>query len=133
MKKLSRFGVSLEHELLAELDALVSRHRFPNRSQAIRYLIRKNLVEDAWKENKEVAGCLVLIYDHHRRELVNKSFAIQHSFGKLILSSQHVHLSHHSCLEMIALKGKAKQLRNLADRLISIKGIKHGQLVMTGK
>jgi CopG family nickel-responsive transcriptional regulator len=129
--KIKRFGVSLEEDLLRELDNLTKRHKFPNRSQAIRFLIRKNMVEEAWQENKEVAGCVVLIYDHHKRDLVNKSLDIQHRFGDLILSVQHVHLDHHNCLEMIALKGKAYQLGELADTLISQKGIKHGKLVMT--
>jgi len=129
--KIRRFGVSLEEELLRELDGLARRHKFPNRSQAIRFLIRSNLVEEAWQRDKEVAGCVVLIYDHHKRELVNKSLGIQHKFGHLILFSQHVHLDHHNCLEMIALKGRAGELKELADRLISLKGINHGRLIMT--
>jgi len=122
----------LEEELLISLDKLVKKRKFPNRSQAIRYLIRKNIVEDAWQEDKIVAGCVVLIYDHHKRELVNKSLDIQHRFGDSVLSAQHVHLDHHNCLEMVALKGKAHRLQELADSLISLKGIKHGELVMSG-
>ena len=132
MENVKRFGVSLEDNLLKDLSRLISKHKFPNRSQAIRFLIRNSLVEDAWEENKEVAGCLVLIYDHHKRNLVNKSLDIQHRFGNLILSVQHVHLSQHSCLEMIALKGRASYLKDLADQLVSLKGIKHGKLVMSG-
>ncbi|MDD4909648.1 MAG: nickel-responsive transcriptional regulator NikR [Candidatus Omnitrophica bacterium] len=132
MKTIKRFGVSLEEGLLSELDGLAKRQKFPSRSQAIRFLIRNNVVEDAWQSNKDVAGCIVLIYDHHKRDLVNKSLDIQHKFGHLILSSQHVHLDHHSCLEMVALKGSASGLKELADSLISLKGIKHGRLVMTG-
>ena len=122
----------MEEELLISLDKLVKKRKFPNRSQAIRYLIRKNIVEDAWQEDKIVAGCVVLIYDHHKRELVNKSLDIQHRFGDSVLSAQHVHLDHHNCLEMVALKGKAHRLQELADSLISLKGIKHGELVMSG-
>ena len=132
MKNIKRFGVSLEKELFEELDSLVSRHKFPNRSQAIRFLIRNNLVEDAWNGNKKVAGCIVLIYDHHKKDVVNKSLDIQHDLGQLILSSQHVHLDHHNCLEVISLRGEARQLKELAYRLLSLKGIKHGKLVMTG-
>ncbi len=132
MKRVKRFGVSLEEDILKKLDAFVSRHKFPNRSQAIRYLIRDGIVEDAWQQDKEVAGCIVLIYDHHKRDLVNRSLDIQHEFGKLILSTQHVHLDHHNCLEMIAVRGRASQLKRLADSLISLKGIKHGRLVMSG-
>jgi len=131
MKKIKRFGVSLEEEIFNDLDKLVKRKKFPNRSQAIRFLIRSTTVKEAWQENKKVAGCIVLVYDHHKRDLVNKSLDIQHKFSELILSSQHVHLDHHNCLETISLRGKALQLKNLADSLISLKGIKHGRLVMT--
>lgn len=129
--KVKRFGVSLEEDLLNNLDYLVEKHQFPNRSQAIRFLIKKNLVEDQWEENKVVAGAIVLVYDHHKRDLQNKSTDVQHSFHPLILSVQHVHLDHHNCLETIAVKGKAQELKMLADKLIAIKGIKHGELVMS--
>lgn len=129
--KIKRFGVSLEENLLAELDKLARLQKFPNRSQAIRFLIRKNLVEEAWNKNEEVSGALILIYDHHKREVVNKSLDIQHNFTDVILSTQHVHLSHHNCLEIIALKGKAEKLKALADNLIGLKGIKHGKLVVS--
>lgn len=131
MKTIKRFGVSLEDELFKELESLVKRHKFPNRSQAIRFLIRKNLTEEAYEENKEVSGAVVMIYDHHKRELVNKSLDIQHEFGDIILATQHVHLEHHNCLELIALKGKASRLKELSDKLISLKGVKHGKLVVT--
>ncbi|MFA5338110.1 MAG: nickel-responsive transcriptional regulator NikR [Candidatus Omnitrophota bacterium] len=131
MKTIKRFGVSLEEELFNELDAIVKKHKFPNRSQAIRFLIHKNITEEAYEENKEVSGAVVIIYDHHKRELVNKSLDIQHEFTNIILASQHVHLSHHNCLEIIALKGKASNLKALADKLIALKGVKHGKLVVT--
>jgi CopG family transcriptional regulator, nickel-responsive regulator len=131
MKTIKRFGVSLEEELLKELDAFVKKHQLPNRSQAIRHLIRKNLVEDAWGKNKEVSGAVVLIFDHHKKEVVNKSLDIQHEYCPVILATQHVHLDHHNCLEIIALKGKARVLKELSDRLISLKGVKHGQLVIS--
>ena len=128
---MKRFGVSLENNLLKELDELVSIHKLPNRSQAIRHLIRKNKVEDKWKNNANVCGCIVLVYDHHKRGLLNKSVDIQHKYQRLVLSTQHVHLDHNNCLETIALKGKAKELKELADSLIALKGIKHGELVMS--
>ena len=128
---MKRFGVSLEDDLLEELDGLVSRHKLPNRSQAIRYLIRKNKVEDKWKSNAKVSGCIVLVYDHHKRDLLAQSVDIQHNYQHLILSSQHIHLDHNNCLETIALKGKAKELRALADGLIALRGMKHGELVMS--
>jgi CopG family transcriptional regulator, nickel-responsive regulator len=131
MKKIKRFGVSLEEELFRELDSLVKRHKFPNRSQAIRFLIRKNLAEEDYEENKVVSGAVIMIYDHHRRELVNRALDIQHEFGGVILATQHVHLDHHTCLEIIALKGRAAVLKDLSDRLTSLKGVKHGKLVVT--
>jgi CopG family nickel-responsive transcriptional regulator len=131
--EVKRFGVSLEKDLLTELDRLVSKKQFPNRSQAIRYLIKRFSIEDEWEEDKDVAGAIVLVYDHHKRELQTKSTDIQHNFHDLILSVQHVHLDHHNCLETIAVRGKASKLKSLADKLIAIKGVKHGELVMTSK
>jgi CopG family nickel-responsive transcriptional regulator len=127
-----RFGVSLEEDLLNDLDNLVIKHRFPNRSQAIRFLINQHKVEDRWKEDADVAGALVLIYDHHKRDIQKHMTGIQHDYNCLILSSQHIHLDHNNCLETIALKGKAGKLLKLADKLKAIKGIKHGDLVMSG-
>jgi CopG family nickel-responsive transcriptional regulator len=129
--QVKRFGVSLENNLLKKLDQLVENQKFPNRSQAIRYLIKKNLVEDEWEGNEEVAGAIVLVYDHHKRNLQKQSTEVQHDFHHLILASQHVHLDHDNCLETISVKGKAQQLLILANQLIAIKGIKHGKLVMS--
>lgn len=129
--QIKRFGVSLEEDLLEKLDNFVIQNHFPNRSQAIRNLVNKNIVEKSWDENKIVAGAIVIVYDHHKRELQSKSTDLQHDYNDLILSVQHVHLDHHNCLETIAVKGKAKKLRELADKLIGLKGIVHGELVMT--
>ena len=131
MSTVKRFGVSLEKELLDSLDAYVEQHHFPNRSQAIRHLIERNKVEEKWEENKEVAGAIVLVYDHHKRELQSKSTNLQHDYHELILSVQHVHLNHDLCLETIAVKGKAGDLKKLSNALIALKGIKHGELVMS--
>ncbi len=129
--KVKRFGVSLDESILAELDHFVNLRKFPNRSQAIRYLISNYLVEEKVDENKIVAGSIVLVYDHHKRELQSKSTAIQHDFHETILSVMHVHIDHHNCLETIAVMGKASKLKELADKLIAIKGVKHGKLVIT--
>ena len=128
---MKRFGVSLEDNLLEELDSFVEKHQLPNRSQAIRFLIRRNQVQDKWEGNEEVSGCIVLVYDHHKRDIINKSMHIQHDYPNSVLAVQHVHLDHHNCLETIAVRGKAKKLQELADRLISLKGMKHGELVMS--
>ncbi len=128
--QVKRFGVSLEEDILAALDGLVVKHAFPNRSQAIRHLIKSNLVADKVDENKEVAGAIVMVYDHHKREVNNKLMQLQHDYHHLVLSTQHVHLAHDLCLETIALKGPALMMQELADKLIALKGIKHGRLVM---
>ena len=127
-----RFGVSLEEDLLNRLDKLVEDKQFPNRSQAIRFLINKKMIEQQSKEDEDVAGALVLIYDHHKRDLQKQMTGIQHEYYCLILSSQHIHLNHDLCLETITLKGKAGKLSNLSDKLKALKGIYHGELVMTG-
>ncbi len=128
---IKRFGVSLEEKILASLDRLVDKHQYPNRSQAIRALIKNNTIEDEWKGNEEVAGTITLLFDHHKRDLTNKSTSTQHHYHHLILSVQHVHLNHDNCLETLVVKGKAQELKELADKLIGMKGIKHGKLVMT--
>ncbi|MEC9487054.1 MAG: nickel-responsive transcriptional regulator NikR [Prosthecochloris sp.] len=128
---MKRFGVSLEDELLLELDRLVERHHFPNRSRAIRHLISRHSVREDWKANRIVSGCLVLVYDHHRPDIQNTLTSIQHRYHHLVLCSQHVHLDHSNCLETIVLKGKATEIRELADMLIAVKGIVHGDLVMS--
>jgi CopG family transcriptional regulator, nickel-responsive regulator len=129
--QVKRFGVSLEEDILNALDELVIRNKFPNRSQAIRNLIKGSLVTEKVNKNKIVAGAIVIVYDHHKRELNNNLMNVQHDFHELILSTQHVHLAHDLCMETIAVKGKAQSLLILADKIIATKGIKHGKLVMT--
>ena len=126
-----RFSVSLEEELLNELDQFTKDNSFANRSQALRNLIEKNIVEKRWHCNNIVAGAIVMIYDHHKKDILSKSNKLQHDYHDLILSSQHYHLSHDICLEIIAVKGLAKRLTELSDKLISMKGISHGKLVMS--
>jgi len=128
---IKRFGVSLDEKVLQELDQLVEKHQFPNRSQAIRYLIKEHLVEENWRENRLVAGTITLLYDHHKRDLSVQSNNIQHAHHDLVLSMQHIHLDHNNCLETITLKGRAGRLLDLSDKLIGLKGVKHGKLVMT--
>ena len=127
----TRFSISLEEELLKELDQFAQENSFANRSQALRYLIEKNIVEKKWHCNNMVAGAIVLIYDHHKKDISSISNDIQHNYFEVILSSQHYHLNHDICLEIIAVKGYANNLTELSDKLISIKGIKHGKLIMS--
>ena len=128
---LARFGVSLDKDLLKALDGFVIENRLPNRSQAIRHLVEKNLVEKKWQCNQMVAGAIVMLYNHHKGDVTTKSNDIQHEYFDVILSSQHFHLSHDNCLEIIAVKGTANMLTELSDKLIGIKGIIHGKLVMS--
>jgi len=128
---LIRFGVSIEKDLLERFDRFIKDKKYTNRSEAFRDLIRQDLVQKQWLSGQEVAGTITLIYDHHKRELVNKLMDIQHNFGGTIISSQHVHLDHNNCLEIIAVKGSPKGAQKLADSLKSVKGVKHGTLSMS--
>lgn len=136
MSKLIRFGVSLDDELLERFDRLCARRGYAARSEAIRDLIRTSLVEEEWNEGgHEVAGSLTLVYDHHTGNLSHRLTGVQHDFHSYIIASMHVHLDHDNCLETLVLKGPASELRQLAEQLIAIKGVKHGELTLatTGK
>jgi CopG family transcriptional regulator, nickel-responsive regulator len=128
---LARFGVSLDEDLLKALDDFVVENSLPNRSRAIRHLVEKNLAEKKWQCNQIVAGAVVLLYDHHKGDITTKSNDIQHEYYDAILSSQHFHLNHDNCLEIIAVRGTANRLTELSDKLIGIKSIIHGKLVMS--
>ena len=135
MSGLIRFGISLDSNLSKKFDSRIQKKGYSNRSEAIRDLIRQELVQKEWEGAGEVAGAITLIYDHHKRELLNKITDIQHSFQDMIISAQHVHLDHHNCLEIIAVKGHSYTVQKLADTLKSVKGIRHATLSMatTGK
>lgn len=128
MKKpshLIRFGVSLERELLARLDSFVRDNEFPTRSEAIRALIRERLVRKEWLCGRQVVGAIVLVYDHGRREILNKITHVQHEFHDNVISTQHVHLDRDNCLEVVVVKGRPRDVDSLYKGLQSIKGIKH--------
>lgn len=129
--KVVRFGVSIEEELLKILDRYTVENQLSNRSQAIRQLIKQVELNKQWNINKEVGGSITLSYDHHRRELLDRITEIQHDFHHVILCSQHIHLDHDSCMEIIALKGKASILKDLSDQLKAVKGVVHGNLSIT--
>lgn len=126
-----RFGVSLDKDLLDKFDLLIKEKNYTNRSEAFRDLIREELVKKEWQEGKEVAGAITLIYDHHKRRLLDNLTDIQHDFQKLIISTQHIHLDHDNCLEIIAVKGSTKDIQELSNTLKSIKGVKYGTLSMS--
>ena len=132
MSKLIRFGVSLSSDLLKQFDKLIDRKGYKNRSEAIRDLIREELISEEWKEGgKETVGVFSLVYDHHRSDLSQVINNIQHNNLNIIRSSTHVHIDHKNCLEVIILKGKSNEIKKLTDLLTSTKGIKHGKLIMT--
>jgi CopG family nickel-responsive transcriptional regulator len=126
---LLRFGVSIEENLLKKFDSFISSNNYRNRSEALRDLIRIALVEEEWENaDEEVAGAIVLVYNHHKRELVNKLLDIQHDYNKYIISSQHIHLDHDNCLEIIVVKGNMKFIQEILSKLKSAKGVKHASL-----
>jgi CopG family nickel-responsive transcriptional regulator len=132
VSELVRFGVSIEKNLLEKFDALIGRRNYTNRSEAFRDLIREEMVKKVWQEGDLAVGAVTIVYDHHRRELLNKITDVQHDFQGTIIASQHIHLDHNNCLEIIAVRGAPRQVQLLADKLRAIKGVKHGTLSMTG-
>ncbi len=132
MGKTIRFGVSLDSDLLDKFDALCDERCYQTRSEAIRDLIRNTLVQQEWEDTeREIAGTLTLVYDHHKSDLSQRLTEIQHDMHDIIITSLHVHLDHDNCLEVLVLKGPGHHVRTLAQRLLSIKGVKHGKLSLT--
>ena len=131
MGNLVRTGLSLERELLERFDTAINRRGYQNRSEAIRDLIRQHLVEEAVKDNKVIVGTLTMVYDHHQPNLSAKLIEAQHAAASKVLAATHVHLDHHHCLEVVILKGRSGEVKTLADRILSLRGVKHGQLTVT--
>ncbi len=129
MAELTRFGVAMEKSLLERFDEMVARRGFENRSEALRDLVRRELDEDAWQRGGHAVATITIVYDHHVRELTERLTEVQHAAGGQIISSLHVHLDHHHCMEVIAVKGASRALKTLADRLIGIKGVLSGNIV----
>jgi len=127
----SRFGVSLDEELLKALDNYVSDNGFANRSQAIRHLIEKNMVEEKWKCDNIVAGAVVLVFNQSKTDILKKLSSIQAQHKEHVLSAQGFYLNDLNYMEIIAVKGPSRILTDIADQLISIRGIQHGKLVMS--
>lgn len=132
MSQITRFGISMDENLLARFDRYIGQKGYANRSEAIRDLVRDKLVQNEWRDSdKETVGTITLVFDHHQRDLTEKLTRHQHEEHEVVISSMHVHLDHHNCLEVLAVKGKPSAIRKIADTLISTKGVKHGKLVMT--
>jgi CopG family transcriptional regulator, nickel-responsive regulator len=127
-----RFGISIDDKLLESFDRLIEQKGYMNRSEAIRDLIRSDLVEMQWEAGEEeTVGTVTLVYNHHVRDLSEKLTEQQHSHHDQIISALHVHLDAHNCLEVLVVRGKARDVKKIADELIGVKGVKHGKLVMT--
>jgi CopG family nickel-responsive transcriptional regulator len=133
MSDLVRFGVSIEEDLLEVFDDYLEEKAFANRSEAIRDLIRSRLAERDWEESTGVvAGGIVLVYDHHRRELMDRLLDLQHDAMEVIVSNLHVHLDHHHCMEVIAVRGEANRIHRLVDGLRGQKGVSHCSIARVG-
>lgn len=131
MAELTRTGVSIEDDLLQQFDELIARRGYRNRSEAIRDLIRESLVTDAVNENKTVVATLSMVYDHHLPHLGQKLTEMQHHSHGAVLAATHVHLDEVNCLEVVIMKGNSGEIRQLADHMLSLRGVKHGKLVVT--
>jgi len=131
VSELTRISISLEEELLRSFDESMTQQGYPTRSEALKALMRHSLVEPEWSGDGVVAGAVTFVYDHHRPGISDRLTHIQHDFGSLIVSTQHVHLDHDHCLEIVVVKGRAARIRELVAALRSVKGLKHNALVMT--
>lgn len=132
MTSVVRFGVSIEERLLERYDALIAEKAYVNRSEAIRDLIRAALVNEQWEAGTQRAiGTVTLVYDHHASDLADKLTEHQHSHHQEIVSTLHVHLDVHHCLEVVVLMGAARDIKRIADELIGTKGVQHGKFVAT--
>ncbi|MBL4904161.1 MAG: nickel-responsive transcriptional regulator NikR [Desulfocapsa sp.] len=132
---LKRFTVSMEENLLDDFDGFIKAHLYKNRSEALRDLIRGRIIEKEWREDKDVMGVISLVYDHHQHKLQEKVTELQHDFHSQIISTTHVHMDHHNCLEVIIVRGKAGEVQGLANSLKAMRGVRNASLSMssTGK
>ena len=129
---LERVGISLEDTLLEKFDRLIERRGYQSRSEAIRDLIRDQLVQEDWSERQdsgEKVAVVSIVYDHDSSSLSQKLTHIQHEHHRAVVSALHVHLDAHNCLEVLILRGKANEVISMGEGLISTKGVKHGKLV----
>jgi CopG family nickel-responsive transcriptional regulator len=132
MEHVTRFSVSLDKHLARELDRMCREKGYDNRSLAIADMVRNQLVDHRQaRGDQEIAGTITLVYDHHKPKLMDLLTDIQHDHGDLIIATLHVHLDHHNCLEVLAVRGHAAPIKTMADRLIAAKGVKHGKLTIT--
>lgn len=133
MGRLVRFGVAMDEDLLQRFDGLVARRGIAaNRSEAVRDLVRDALVEEELADgDEEIVGTVTMVFDHHASDLSEKLDTLQHAHFEQIVSTLHVHLDAHNCLEVLVIRGSAADVRDIADGLLGTKGVKHGKLVTT--
>jgi len=132
MTNITRFGVSIPQDLVRAFDGRIRRKGYRTRSEAIRDIMREYLVSGEWESGRApVVGTITIVYDHETRELTHALTELQHQYHDAISCSTHVHLDDHNCLEVIVVKGRGDQVRAIADKLISTRGVKHGKLVCT--
>ena len=133
MSELERIGVSLDKDLLAEFDELIAGQGYKSRSEAIRDLVRRQLSEQQLENPKAKAVAAVfLVYDHHSTKLSDSLIALQHSHTLAhslhVISSLHVHLDEHDCLEIIVIRGQVGEIKKIGEKILSIKGVKLGRI-----
>jgi len=131
MSKVSRITISIEEDLLDKFENFLSENGFPSRSEGIKHLVRNALVEQEWEAGVSGAGTISIVYDHHKNGLMERLVAIQHDFEGLVTCSQHVHLDHHNCMEVLVLRGDIGDIKGLFSAIKSIKGLKHSSLTMS--
>ena len=132
MAVVERFGVSMEDDLLARFDELISERGYGSRSEAIRDLVRQELVKEEWADpNVEVVGTITLVYEHHEHALAKVLPDLQHQYHDCVVCSTHIHMDAHNCLEVIIVRGVSSKVKLIANTLLSTRGVKHGQLVST--
>lgn len=132
MSEIERFGVSMPHDLLREFDRAIEDAGYANRSEAVRDIARDYLVQRQWQMPEgEVVGTITLVYDHHVPGVEQKLTEVQHDAEATVVCTTHVHLDHHNCVEVIVVRGAGEKIRRLADAMISLRGVKHGDLSCT--
>lgn len=129
---ITRFSISMPGDLVRQLDLMSEDKGYANRSQAVADMVRSCLVEHYGQMgDREIAGTITLVYDHHKRNIQVLLTDIQHDHGDVIIATMHVHLDHHNCMEVLAVRGRADAIKQVADNLIAAKGVKHGKLTVT--
>jgi len=132
MSEIIRFGISMDGTLLGKFDQLIARKGYTNRSEALRDLIRDSIVQSQWEAgSEETLGTITIVYSHHTRELSDVLNHLQHRYYKSIVSTTHIHMDEHNCLEVLIVRGKGEEIKKISDRLIATRGVKHGKLSLT--